>query len=123
VLSSNAGVAATGNAVSDMQAAVVTYQAALSGSSYNLYYSSYSTAPNVVIFNGTLLTQVSSKTALATGTWWLDTTDSRIYIYDNPASQTVEASQRNYCIDFNTENYITLNGISCYGAIRVGIRG
>jgi hypothetical protein len=60
------------------------------------YYASYSTAPNQVFRNGVRLNQVSAQSDLVAGSWWLDTIDSRIYVYDSPSGNTMEASQRTY---------------------------
>jgi len=77
------------------------------------YYASYTTAPNQVFRNGSRLNQVSSQTALVAGAWWLDTTDLRIYVYDDPIGQTMEASQRSYAIysPCSGNTYITVTGL------------
>ena len=62
----------------------------------SLYYSSASVQPNQVFLDGQRLTLAASKAALATGQWWWDSTNNRIYVYDNPSGHTIEASQRAY---------------------------
>jgi hypothetical protein len=77
------------------------------------YYASYTTAPNQVFRNGARLNQVSTQSALVTGSWWLDTATSQIYVFDNPSGQTIEASQRPYAIysPCSLNGYITINGL------------
>jgi hypothetical protein len=76
-----------------------------------LYYTPYSTAPNQVFRDGVRLTLAASKAALATGQYWLDTTNLRIYVYDNPSGHMMEASQRNYCITTNNQLYLTFQNL------------
>jgi len=87
------------------------------------YYVAYTTAPNQVFRNGLRLYQVGSQGALATGTWWLDTTNSRIWVYDNPSGATIEASQRTYAIySACYTNYISIAGIQTQEAQSDGIQ-
>jgi hypothetical protein len=84
------------------------------------YYASYTTAPSQVFRNGARLNQVSSQSALLTGTWWLDTADSRIYVYDDPSGNTMEASQRTYGVKIGA-SYITVNGLAITEADNEGV--
>jgi hypothetical protein len=98
-------------------------------SSGSVYYTSYSTAPNQVFEDGGRLTQNTVSTAsLTAGQWYLDTANSRIWVYltagDNPSGHAMEASQRNYGIS-NSQNYVTLSGLetdktSYYGTYSTG---
>jgi hypothetical protein len=85
------------------------------------YYASYTTAPSQIFRNGARLNQVSSQSALLTGTWWLDTADSRIYVYDNPAGNTMEASQRAYGVEIGGASYVTVNGLAIAEANNEGV--
>jgi Right handed beta helix region len=87
------------------------------------YYSSYAIAPNQVFGNATRLTQVSSQSALVTGSWWLDTANLRIYVYDDPSGQTMEASLRNYAIYSPCANhtYITITNLQMQESNIAGI--
>jgi len=62
------------------------------------YYATFVTVPTQVFRNGVRLTQASAQAGLATGTWWLDSANGRIYVYDNPAGNIIEASQRTYAV-------------------------
>ena len=84
------------------------------------YYASYTTAPSQVFRNGARLNQVSSRSALLTGTWWLETADSRIYVYDDPSGKTMEASQRSYGVEIGG-SYVTINGLNVRDANDEGI--
>jgi hypothetical protein len=77
----------------------------------SLYYSAASVQPNQVFTNGVRLTAVAAKANLATGDWWWDSTNSRIYVYDNPSGHTLEASQRNYGVYGSGIAYVTVSGI------------
>ena len=48
---------------------------------------------------------------MATGEWWWDSTDSRIYVYDDPSGHTIEASQRGAAIYGASKSYITISGL------------
>jgi hypothetical protein len=87
------------------------------------YYTPYTTAPNQVFRNGLRLYQVFTQGALATGTWWLDTANSRIWIYDNPNGQMLEASQRANAVysACSAKVYITLAGLQTEEANGDGI--
>lgn len=85
-----------------------------------IYFASYSTAPNIVLRNGSRLTQVASKAALVTGTWWLDTSDSEIWIFDNPSGATLEAAQRANGIVNGSNSYTTFSGIQVEDANTYG---
>lgn len=77
-----------------------------------IYYASYSTVPNQVFRNGAILNNVNAKGNLTTGSWWLDTGNSRIYIFDNPSGQTMEASARTNAALIAGKSNITITGIT-----------
>jgi len=85
------------------------------------YYTSIAANPYQVFRDGTRLTQVPSQAALATGDWWWDSTDSYIWVYDNPAGHLLEASVRNNCININGQGYITLAAVDCEKGLQQGI--
>jgi len=85
-------------------------------SSGSVYYTSYSTAPNQVFEDGGRLTQSTVGTAsLTAGQWYLDTVNSRIWVYltagDSPSGHTMEASQRQYAIYGSGISYVTISGL------------
>jgi Chitobiase/beta-hexosaminidase C-terminal domain len=84
-----------------------------SNPSGEIYFAPYTTVPLQVFRNGSRLTQASAKASLTTGQWWLDSTNHRIYVFDNPAGQTVEADQRPYAIySACSQNiYVTVVGL------------
>jgi hypothetical protein len=108
-------------------------------SSGSVYYTSYSTAPNQVFEDGGRLTQNTVSTAsLAAGQWYLDTVNSRIWVYltagDNPSGHILEASQRPVAIDVYGVAYIAIsnlqtqeaqgNGVNiCCGSSQVDVSG
>jgi parallel beta-helix repeat protein len=86
--------------------------------STTLYYASYSTAPNQVFEDGTRLTQeTTGASSLFPGQWFLDTVNSRIWVYltagDAPSGHTMEASQRSYGVySYGPNNsYITISSL------------
>jgi hypothetical protein len=77
-----------------------------------IYFTPYTTGPLQVFRNGSRLSEASTKASLATGEWWLDTTNQRIYLFDNPAGQTIEADQRPYAIYSPCNNpTVTVTGL------------
>jgi len=86
-------------------------------SSGSVYYASYSTAPNQVFEDGGRLTQnTDSSASLTAGQWYLDTANSRIWVYltagDSPSGHTMEASQRYQGIQITSSApYVTLSGL------------
>ncbi len=81
-----------------------------------LYYAPYSTAPNQIFEDGVRLTQNTVGTgSLTAGQWYLDTANSRIWLYtttgDNPNGHTMEMSQRDYAINIDAKNYVTVENI------------
>ena len=76
-----------------------------------LYYASALVQPNQVFRDGQRLTLAASKAALATGQWWWDSTNSRVYVYDNPSGHTIEAGQHGNIVMLNGMSYVTINGI------------
>jgi len=56
------------------------------------YYATYTEAPTAMYYDDVLMVENEvSKETLATGEWFKDTGNSRIYIYDNPSGHTVKA--------------------------------
>jgi hypothetical protein len=76
-----------------------------------LYYASAVVQPNQVFRDDQRLTLAASRAALATGQWWWDSTNNRVYVYDDPSGHTMEASQRAYGIEVTT-SYVTVNGLT-----------
>jgi parallel beta-helix repeat protein len=62
------------------------------------YYAPVAAQPNQVFRDNQRLTLAASQAALATGQWWWDSTNSRVYAYDDPSGHTMEASQRDCAI-------------------------
>jgi len=87
----------------------------------SIYYASASANPYQVFRDNVRLTLAASKGALATGDWWWDPTNLRIYVFDNPSGHTMEASVRNNGININAQSYITLNGLDVEKALQQGI--
>lgn len=89
----------------------------------NTYYISYSTAPNQVFEDGNLLTQnKTSAASLTAGQWYLDTGNSRIWVYltggDAPSNgHTMEANQRSSNVALNSASYVTVQGLNLTKAI------
>jgi hypothetical protein len=96
-------------------------------SSGSVYYTSYSTAPNQVFEDDGRLTQNKVSTAsLTAGQWYLDTANSRIWVYltagDSPSGHAMEASQRNGDItNYSGESYITISGLETDKSNSAGI--
>src|SRR5665213_775502 len=76
-----------------------------------LYYATPGFTPNQLFSNGTRLTLATSKTAIATGQWWWDSGNSRVYLYDDPTGNTIEASNRNFSVDMNSKSYLVFSGL------------
>ena len=77
-----------------------------------LYYAAYTTEPNQVFWDDSLLTEETVKANIGTGEWYNDEDNDRIYLYDNPSGHTVEAGYWGYGFQFNGKSYITLDGIT-----------
>lgn len=58
-------------------------------------------SPDMVFLDGLPLTQVSSKTALGTGSFFVDYANSRLYIGSSPSGRLVEAAVRGRAALFN----------------------
>jgi parallel beta-helix repeat protein len=100
---------------------VLTFKAAtISG---NLYYMASSSNPTGVYYNGTWLKPAASKAQMTTGSWWWDSVNLRIYIFDNPSGNTVELSARTYGIYAACGNfgYLNFNGIQVQEAQSFGM--
>jgi parallel beta-helix repeat protein len=69
--------------------------------------------PDMVWVNGTELTQVGSRTAVAAGTFYLDTTNHVLYLGTDPTGATVEAS------DIQQFAVVSASGVTIRG---IGIR-
>jgi hypothetical protein len=48
---------------------------------------------------------------LLTGQWYDDTTDSLIYLFDDPSGNTIDGAYWSMAINFNNKSYITVDGI------------
>ncbi len=97
-------------------ASVVTFRAApVNGL---IYFTSYTSVPLQVFHNATRLTQALTKASLTTGQWWLDMVHHRIYVFDDPNGQTIEADQRAYAIfsPCSYNSYLTVAGLQLQGA-------
>jgi len=84
-----------------------------------LYYAeNYIADPNVVIREDAKLTDVgANKVDLDAGTeWWYDADNDRVYIFGDPAGETVEIGTRDYAIFVNSKDYITIDGLQCQGS-------
>ena len=78
----------------------------------NRYYAGYTGEPRQVFWDGDLLTENEvSLATLATGEWWNDETNNRIYVYDNPSGHVVEGSYWGRCIYTNNESYLTFENL------------
>lgn len=75
-----------------------------------IYYASAATQPSQVWLNGARLAIAASKAALASGTWWWDASNTRVYVFTNPASQTVNASLRDGVL--LEMSYITISDLT-----------
>ena len=76
-----------------------------------LYYATPGFTPNQVFSNGVRLTLAASKTAIATGQWWWDSGNSRVYLFDNPSGNTIDASNRNFSVNMNSQSYLAFSGL------------
>jgi hypothetical protein len=75
------------------------------------YYAFVATQPNQVFLDGRRLNVAPSKATLATGEWWWDSTNSRVYVRGNPSGHTIEASQRNNAVVAYDVSYVTFKGL------------
>ncbi len=83
----------------------------------NIYNVSLAATPNQVFLNGARAVQGASKAALTQHQWFYS--GGTLSFYDsggNPDSvgDVIEASTRNYCVDVNGKNYITVDHL-CMG--------
>jgi len=97
------------------------YTYSITGTVTIYYAGSVSTQPNQVFRDGSRLALAASKAALATGQWWWDSVNSRIYLFDNPSGHTIEASQRNYGVYASGKPYVTLTGLTVQMANEHGV--
>jgi parallel beta-helix repeat protein len=72
---------------------------------------SYVNAVTQTFFDGARLASVGSKGALATGKWWWDAANTRVYIYDNPAGHTVEANTKLRALSLTARSYVTFQNL------------
>jgi len=85
----------------------------------DLWYWTYSTAPNMGWRDGVPMTWVATQAACdAVGKLWLDTGNTRLYTYCDGAAPTVgshtfEFPQRDATIRIATKHYITVDGLEC----------
>ena len=87
----------------------------------NLYYKAYVTEPGNVIYNGSRLLEVYDKNDCTTGKWFNDTTNNRVYIYDDPTAATVEFGQRDQSILVSSKNYVTIQDLYLTGGNLYGL--
>lgn len=80
-------------------------------SSTNVYTASVSTEPEVVAFNGVKGTRVASASAVtAAGTWsWVS---GVLTIYSASTPSNVEASQRQFAVQLNSNSYVNLRNLA-----------
>ena len=76
-----------------------------------LYYASYTHAPEQSFYDTTQLRNSSAKTDLVSGRFWVDTGNSRIYLFDNPSGHTVEVGARDIGIYVNGKDYVNTTNI------------
>jgi len=79
---------------------------------FDLYYASTSVQPTQVFRDGLRLTLAASKVSLASGMYWWDSGNERIYVFDNPSGHTVEASQRSYAVQISGRSYLTVQDLT-----------
>lgn len=61
-------------------------------------------SPDMVFIDGLPLTQVSSKAALGSGRFFVDYTNSKLYVGSNPSGRLVEAASHGRAVLFNGES-------------------
>lgn len=49
--------------------------------------------------------------------WYHDTSSGKLYVYGDPSAKTIKIATINYLFNFNTKNYITIDGIDFEGSI------
>ena len=91
----------------------------------NTWSAAMSTEPKIVLFNGTIGTQVGSVAACDADKKWY-WADNKLYTYGTVNPNTtypgqIEAGQRDYTIKMSGKNYITVTGIHATKANKVGI--
>jgi hypothetical protein len=96
------------------------------GPGSSLHYQPYLFAPMQVFEDGIRLSEIfTDSSSLAAGQWYLDTTNSRIWVRlsgdDRPESHVIEASQRDVGIEVNNHAYITISDLQTEDAITSGI--
>lgn len=93
--------------------------------SYTIYYKTGFSAPVQVFGARDRLPMVNSKTQLTPGKSYWDSVNSRVYVRlvgdADPATQTVEVSQRNYGINSNVKDNLTVSGLQAEQAAVAGI--
>jgi hypothetical protein len=75
----------------------------------SLYYAAVANQPNQVFWNGSRLVLAASQRAVVAGSYWWGS--ATLYVYGNPAGQTVEASDRPHGIYASGESYINVSNI------------
>jgi hypothetical protein len=114
-------------ALSDSQIGDIYTYGLSGGASYTVYYATgYIANPQGVWEDNAWLEEVGTKAELSsTGTWWWDDPNDRVYIRcsddANPSTHTMEIGARDYGIDINAKDYITIDGITSGYASDSGI--
>jgi len=97
----------------------------LIGDNFTSYYATATVEPNMVWEDAAEYTLAVSKALMVAGNWWWDAGNTRVYVRctedANPSTKTIEASQRDRCINFNSKSYITIDSLNCKYANAVGI--
>ena len=110
---------------SGSSSAWIMQMATFKAATTSIYWASASIEPSQVFRDGQRLTLASSKSSLATGEWWWDSVNSRVYVYDNPSGHAIEASQRTYAIVApcvgSGSSYMTFSGLQVQMAQDKGI--
>jgi parallel beta-helix repeat protein len=112
-------------ALSDSEIAGI-YNSGLDGSRGpdTLYYATGFSEPTVVYENGVAMTYATQKTGMTQGSWWWDSTNSRVYIRPTkdvePSTETIEIPVRATCI-IDYRNYTTISGLTCQEPTQKGV--
>jgi len=61
------------------------------------------------------------RTLDAINEWYHNTSTGKFYIYGNPSGKTVKVATLNYLFNFNTQSYITVDGLHFIGSINSSV--
>ena len=81
------------------------------------YYATQASLPYSAVRDGSLLTNVSLQASLVAGTWWFDSPNGRIYVFDNPSGHTIEIGARTQAFNTGGQSYLVVDGIEMTGAV------